>query len=54
MTNRVIVKDGVVRYIETGLIPENYDLEDMLAERKITSKEFEKTVETRAWEMIEV
>ena len=54
MTDRIVVKNGVVRFIETGLIPEDYDLTDMLEERKITTKEFEITKETRAWEMIEV
>lgn len=52
--DRIVVNKGVVRYIETGLIPEVYELEEMAHEGRITDKEIEISSDTRAWEMVEV
>jgi hypothetical protein len=52
--DRIVVNKGVVRYIETGLIPEVYELKEMAYEGRITDKEVEISCETRAWEMVEV
>jgi hypothetical protein len=52
--DRIVVNKGVVRYIETGLIPEVYELEEMAHKGRITNKEVELSCETRAWEMVEV
>ena len=52
--NRIIVNKGVVRYIETGLIPEVYELKEMAQEGRITEREVQISCETRAWEMVEV
>jgi hypothetical protein len=54
MINRIVVNKGVVRYIETGLIPEVYELKEMAYEGRITDKEVEISSDTRAWEMVEV
>ena len=53
-SNRIIVNKGVVRYIETGLIPEVYELKVMAYEGRITDNEVRISCETRAWEMVEV
>jgi hypothetical protein len=53
-TNRIVVNKGVVRYIETGLIPEVYELKLMAEQGRITDKEVGISCETRAWEMVEV
>ena len=52
--NRIVVNKGVVRYIETGLIPEIYELEEMAHEGRITDKEVQISSDARAWEMVEV
>jgi hypothetical protein len=52
--DRIRVNKGVVRYIETGLIPEVYELEAMAEQGRITDKEVKISCETRAWEMVEV
>ena len=51
---RIVVKNGVVRYIDTGLVPEVYELKTMALEGRITDKEVSISCETRAWEMVEV
>ena len=53
-SNRIVVNQGVVRYIETGLIPEVYELKLMAQEGRITDKEVRISCETRAWEIVEV
>ena len=53
-SNRIVVNRGVVRYIETGLIPEVYELKVMAYEGRITDNEVRISCETRAWEMVEV
>jgi hypothetical protein len=52
--DRIVVKNGVVRFIDTGLIPEVYELKEMVYEGRITDKEVEISCDTRAWEMVEV
>ena len=53
-SNRIVVNKGVVRYIETGLIPEVYELEAMVLAGRITNKEVKLSSDARAWEMVEV
>jgi hypothetical protein len=53
LINRIVVNKGVVRYIETGLIPEGYELEEMAGEGRITNKELKISCETRAREMVD-
>ena len=52
--DRIVVNKGVVRYIETGLIPEVYELEEMAQAGRITNKEVGISSDARAWEMVEV
>jgi hypothetical protein len=54
MNNRIVVKNGVVRFIDTGLIPEASELADLVADKKIMPKEEKISNDTRAWEMVEV
>lgn len=54
INQRIVVKNGVVRYIDTGLVPEVYELKTMALEGRITDKEVSISCETRAWEMVEV
>lgn len=51
--NRVVVFRGVVRYIETGLVPELYELEAMRVAKRITQQELDTSSKTRMWEMVE-
>ena len=53
-SNRIVVNKGVVRYIETGLIPEVYELKEMAEKGRITNKEVKISSDARAWEMVEV
>jgi hypothetical protein len=52
--DRIVVKNGIVRFVDTGLIPEVYELKEMAYEGRITDKEVRISCETRAWEMVEV
>ena len=52
--DRIVVKNGIVRFVDTGLIPEVYELKEMAHEGRITDKEVRISCETRAWEMVEV
>ena len=52
--DRIVVNKGVVRYIETGLIPEVYELSEMVSEGRITKREEQISSDTRAWEMVEI
>jgi hypothetical protein len=52
--DRIRVNRGIVRYIATGLIPEVYELKQMVLEGRITNKELSTSCKTRAWEMVEV
>jgi hypothetical protein len=51
--DRIVVNKGVVRYIATGLIPELYELEEMLVAKRITRRELDLSSQTRMWEMVE-
>jgi len=52
--NRIVVKNGVVRFIDTGLIPEDHELKGLLVDKKITSKEEKISSDARKWEMVEI
>ena len=52
--DRIVVKNGVVRFIDTGLIPETYELIEMAEAGRILAQEVKKSSDTRAWEMVEV
>lgn len=54
MNNRIVVKNGVVRFIDTGLIPEACELADLVLAEKIMPKEEKISNDSRAWEMVEV
>ena len=52
--DRIVVKNGVVRFIDTGLIPEDHELKGLVDNKKITTKEEKISSNARAWEMVEV
>ena len=52
--DRIVVKNGVVRFIDTGLIPETYELIEMAEAGRILDQEVQISSDTRAWEMVEV
>jgi hypothetical protein len=52
--DRIVVKNGVVRFVDTGLIPETYELIEMAEAGRIMDHEVKKSSDTRAWEMVEV
>ena len=54
MINRIVVKNGVVRFIDTSLIPEHYELVEMAEAGRILDQEVKTSSDTRAWEMVEV
>ena len=52
--DRIVVKNGVVRFVDTGLIPETYELIEMAEAGRIMAQEVKTSSDTRAWEMGEV
>ena len=52
--DRIVVKNGVVRFVDTGLIPETYELIEMAEAGRIMAQEVKTSSDTRAWEMVEV
>lgn len=52
--DRIVIKNGVVRFIDTGLIPEDHELKGLVDNKKITAKEEQLSSDARAWEMVEV
>lgn len=54
MIDRIVVKNGVVRFKTTGLIPEDYDLAELYRENRILRQELIRSREVRNLEMAEV
>jgi len=54
ISDRIVVRQGVVRYINTGLIPKHYELVEMAQAGRILDREVKKSSDTRACEMVEV
>jgi hypothetical protein len=52
--DRIVIKNGVVRFIDTGLIPETHELIEMAEAGRIMDKEVQISSDARAWEMVEV
>ena len=52
--NRIMVRNGVVRFIATGLIPEDHELAELIVAKKITENEEKISSDARKWEMVEV
>jgi hypothetical protein len=54
INNCIMVRNGVVRFIATGLIPEDHELAELIDAKKITDKEEKISSDARKWEMVEV
>ena len=52
--NRIVVKNGVVRFIDTSLIPEDHELKALVEDKKITTREEKISSDARKWEMVEI